>query len=644
MILRYRCFAHGLAILSLTVLSDLIFAQAADSLLPSSKLKKLSLEELMNIEVTSVSMEPEKLTEVASAIQVITNEDVQHSAALNLPEALELAPNLQIAQANSRDFSITARGFGGLPSAGGLLANKLLVMIDGRSVYSPLFGGVFWNVQNLMLEDLDRIEVVSGPGGTLWGANAVNGVINIQTKSAMETQGLYVSQETGMTSALQDITEIRYGGMIGDNLYYRVYGQYFDQQRSGPSDTVNRYNMAQGGFRMDYYPSKANTFNLQGDIYSGSQSDLSNLTLSTGQNLMGHFTHDFSEKSNLTVKLYADFTTYQVGNSSTPQIYDESTYDIDIKYRLPLGQRQSILMGAGYSYIQDMTNIQSLNPENLPMPVASGFLQDEITCIPDLLKLTIGSKLLHDVFTGYEVQPSARLALTLKKNHTIWASVSRAVRTPSRFDVDVTEPSGQSLSPNGFVSEIVEAYELGYRVRPRENLSLSFATFFNQYTDLESINSDTSKTTPVILGNGLDAESWGFEFSGNYQATGWWRLHGGYTLFEKKAWATNSSVLQALSVVDFEGIAPENQFMFQSIMDLPGNYAFDLMGRYVSELSSMAPITSTPAYFTLDLRLAKRIKHFEFSVIGQNLLAAQHIETGEYPIPRSVFGKITYRF
>ncbi len=633
-----------LLILSLTLLSTLIFAQAGDSLLPSSKLKKLSLEELMNIEVTSVSMQPEKLTEVASAIQVITHEDIQRSSVLTLPDALQLAPNLQIAQANSHNFLITARGFGGLPSANGDLSNKLLVMIDGRSVYSPLFGGVFWNVQNLMLEDLDRIEVVSGPGGTLWGANAVNGVINIESKSAKETQGIYVSQETGMTSALQNITEMRYGGMIGDNLYYRIYGQYFDQQRSSPSDSVNRNNMAQGGFRMDYYPSKANTLNLQGDIYSGIQNDLSNLTLSTGQNLMGHLTHIFSEKSNLTIKLYADFTTYQVGNSSKPQIYDESTYDIDIKYRLPLGLRQSILMGAGYSYIQDMTNIQSLNPESLPMPVASGFIQDEITCIPDLLKLTIGSKLLHNVFTGYEVQPSARLALTLRKSHTIWASVSRAVRTPSRFDVDVTEASGQSLSPNGFVSEKVNAYELGYRMRPIENLSLSFAAFFNQYTDLESINSDTSKLTPVIIGNGLDAESWGFEFTGNYQANPWWRLRGGYTLFEKNVWSTNSSVLPVISVNAFEGLAPENQFIIQSIMDLPKNMSFDLTGRYVGELNATAPTVSTPAYFTLDARLAKHFKHLELSIIGQNLLAPEYLETGIYPIPRSVYGRITFRF
>jgi iron complex outermembrane receptor protein len=637
----FRLFSTVLLIIGLDSIPA--FAQVGDSLLlSSSRLKKLSLEELMNVEVTSVSMQPEKLTEVASAIQVITSEDIQRSSALNLPEALELAPNLQIEQANSHDFSITARGFGGLPSANGALSNKLLVMVDGRSVYSPLFGGVFWDVQNLLLADVDRIEVVSGPGGTLWGANAVNGVINIQTKSAQETQGVYVSQETGMSSALQNITEMRYGGQVGNNLYFRVYGQYFDQQRAGTGDSVNRYNMAHGGFRIDYYPSKANTFNLQGDIYSGSENDLTDRTLTTGQNIMGHFTHIFSDQSNLTVKLYTDFTTEQVPGAAKHSVYDVSTYDADIQYRLPVGQRQSILMGAGYSYVQDMTNIQALNPESLAMPEASGFIQDEISCIPDRLKLTVGSKLLHDVFTGYEIQPSVRLAFMPNKTNTIWASISRAVRTPSRFDVDFVEPTGQSLSPYGFVSEKVNAYELGYRVRPVDKLSLSVATFYNQYRDLRSINSDTDSLTPKIIENGQDADSWGLELSGNYQATNWWRLRGGYTFLKKDVWATSSTVLPFSA--SFEGVDPENQFMFQSMMDLPWNLLFDLTGRYAGALNAVAPIVSTPAYFTFDARLARNFKHFEFSVIGQNLLAANHIETGEYVIPRSVYAKITYGF
>lgn len=631
-----------LFILSLTLLSALVFAQTGDSLLPSSQLKKLSLEDLMNMEVTSVSMQPEKLTEVASAVQVITNGDIQASGVLRLPEALELAPNLQIAQVNSHDFSITARGFGGLPSADGVLSNKLLVMIDGRSVYSPLYGGVYWDAQNVMLEDVNRIEVVSGPGGTLWGANAVNGVINIETKSAKETQGLYVSQETGSYSSLQDITEMRYGGKIGDNLYFRIYGQYFDVERSGPSDSVNRYTMVQGGFRMDYYPSKSNTLNLQGDLYSGDENSLTNRTLITGQNILGHFTHAFSEKSDLTIKVYSDFTTRQTPDASQPAFYNVSSYDVDIQYRLPAGHRQSILMGAGYNYLQDMSNIQALNPESLPMPVSSGFLQDEIMCIPDLLKLTVGSKLLHDVFTGYEVQPSARMAFTPTKNQTFWAAVSRAVRTPSRFDVDVVEANGQSLSPYGFVSEKINAYEMGYRMRPKENISFSLSAFYNQYIDLRSLDSDTNKARPVIIANGQDADSWGLEFSGNYQATNWWRLRGGYTYLRKNVWATTPSVIPISA--SFEGVEPENQFLLQSIIDLPKNFSLDLLGRYVGELIPVAPLTTTPSYFSLDVRLAKQFKHIALSIVGQNLLAPELLETGIYPIPRSIYGKIEVRF
>src|SRR5687767_9403467 len=248
-----------LLVFSLTI-SNLTFAQEQKDLLSSHSLKKLSLEELMNIEVTSISMRPEKLTEVASAVQVITGEDIYRSGTTRLPEALRLASNLQTGQANSHDWAITARGFNGLPSAGGILANKLLVMIDGRSIYNPLFGGVYWDVQNTLLEDIDRIEVVSGPGGTIWGANAVNGVINIVTKSARETQGLYVSASAG--SLLQDLGQIRYGFKLAPELFLRVYGQRFDQKNTvleNERDAQDAWNMTQGGFRMDYYPSGKNT-------------------------------------------------------------------------------------------------------------------------------------------------------------------------------------------------------------------------------------------------------------------------------------------------------------------------------------------------------------------------------------------------
>jgi iron complex outermembrane recepter protein len=636
---------------SLMLLSSaLCFGQTQDSIKSSLRLKKLSLEDLMNIEVTSISMRPERLTEVASAIQVITPEAIYRSGVVRLPEALRLSSNLQIAQASSHDFSVTARGFSGLPTAGGFLSNKLLAMIDGRSIYSPLFAGVFWDVQNVMLEDIDVIEVVSGPGGSLWGANAVNGVISIKTKSARATQGLYVSQLAGTSSYIQDNTEMRYGSKIGEDFYFRIYGQHFGIKTKNDSDTINRYRMKQSGFRMDYYPSEASTITLQGDFYAGDEKKRTNRYQTTGQNVLGRFTHLYSDESNLSIQMYFDRTTRKTPDAIIPVDYKVSTLEIDVQYRFPIGNRQSILMGGNYRYLQDMSNIVSLNPQDRVMPVTSGFIQDEIEFIPDLLKVTVGSKFLHNVFTGFEIQPSARVAFTPNTRHTIWTAVSRAVRTPSRFDSDLIGPTAADLTPLGFDSENVNAYELGYRARPVDKLSFSLATFFNQYTDLRSINFYPSATspdpaTPFIFTNDQKAESWGVEFSGNIQLNEWWRFRVGYTYFKKDISTTSDLVIPLFS--NFEGVDPKHRAMLQSITDLPKNFQFDVTARYVDQLKSIAtePITpSTPAYFTFDARLAKQFNHLEVSIVGQNLIEKNHVETGVYAVPRSVYAKVACRF
>ena len=625
--------------ISLILISDLGFAQTTDSPLSANKLKKLSLEELMNLEVTSISMRPEKLTEVASAVQVITGEDIHRSGVTRLPEALRLASNLQIGQANSHDWAITARGFNGLPSTGGVLANKLLVMIDGRSIYNPLFGGVYWDVQNTLLEDVDRVEVVSGPGGTLWGANAVNGVINIVTKSAKETQGLYVSGAAG--SLLQDHAGVRYGFRLDSNIFCRVYGQRFDQRntvRANGKSARDEWHMTQGGFRMDYYLSKVNTLTVQGDFYGGVENNdsLTKRTVTDGQNVLTRFTHLFSDQSNLNIQLYFDRTWRKIPQSRRPFFYDLKTYDADVQHRFPIGNRQSILWGVGYRLQQDQT-ARAFVPLNRDMPLYSAFIQDEIAVVPRLLKLTIGSKFLHNVFSGFEIQPTARIAWTPREHHTIWSSVSRTVRTPTRFDSDIT------ITPVKFDSEKVIAYELGYRMKPVDQLLVSFATFYNRYTDLRSLDSNSSPALPIILANSQRAESWGFEIFGNFQATQWWRLRGGYTRFDKSIYATSPKVLPASSA--FEGVDSKNQFMFQSIMDLPKNLQLDLTGRYADVLPAVTPtIPRVPAYFTFDARLAWRFKLFEISVVGQNLLEDEHSETGASKIPRTIYTRITCQF
>lgn len=622
---KFMC-VHLMAI-NLIFISNSVFSQ--------KELKKLSLEELMNIEIISVSLRPEKLTEVASAIQVITNDDIRRSSVTRLPEALRLAMNLQVGQVNSHDWAITARGFNGLPQAGGILANKLLVMIDGRSIYNPLFGGVYWDIQNTLLEDIDRIEVVSGPGGTLWGANAVNGVINITTKSAKETQGLYIAETGG--SFLQNHDRVRYGFKISPNLFCRIYGQHFDQKNTflqNGNNSNDAWKFSQGGFRMDYEPSSKNKMTLQGDFYGGVENDSIKHTLTNGQNIVGNFTHFFSDESNFKVIAYYDRTWRVTPNSTTPFSYELNTYHIDIQHLFLFGNKQSVLLGGTFHFQKDKA-LSSFIPLSRNMPLYSAIIQDEFTLIPKILKLTVGSKFLYNVFTQYEIHPSARIGWIPKEGNTIWASVSRAVRIPSRFDADIT------VTDYKFKSEKVIAYEIGYRVRPMDRLSLSFATFYNHYNDLRSLDSSTHPIFPIILANSQKAESWGFEFSGNCQITNWWRIRGGYTFFDRSIWAISPLTLPVSK--EFESIDPNNQFLIQSIIDLPKNIQLDLIRRYVGELAAGTIVPKTPSYYSFDVRIAWSYKSIEISFVGQNILVNDHCEVGLSKIPRSFYGKLSYR-
>jgi iron complex outermembrane recepter protein len=642
-----KCFAPILffflrrnVLLFFLISSSFAYGQVEDSLLTLTKLKGLSLQELLNVEVTSVSLRPEKLFEVPSAIQVIRNSDIRRSGATRLPEALRLASNLQIAQTNSHSWAITARGFNGLPSAGGILANKLLVMIDGRSIYNPLLGGVYWDVQNTPLKDVDRIEVVSGPGGTQWGANAVNGVVNVVTKSAKETQGLYVSGATG--SLINDYSVIRIGGRskVDSNLYFRMYLQHFDQENtilSRGSDAKDGWNFLQGGFRMDYFPSQKSTLTLQGDIYEGesNKDSVIRFTSTEGQNLLARFSHVFNENCDLKIQIFYDHTWRRTPRSIQPFFYDLSTLDLDVQHRFDLGSRQNILYGFGYRMQMDATAI-NFQPLKRDMPLYNVFFQDEIALIPKMLKVTVGSKVSHNVFTGYEFQPGIRLGYTPNSNNTLWSAVSRSVRIPTRFDHDFT------VTDVKFKSEKLMAYELGYRVRPTPKLSLSIATFFNHYDDLRSLDTYPDSLFPIIIGNSQKAESWGMELSGNYQIFTRWHLRGGYTYFDRSIWAISSAVIPISK--EFESVDPRNIFMLQSMVDISKNLSIDAVGRYVDVLPAATTIVTVPAYFTFDLRIAIHLKPFEFSIVGQNLLQEDQVETGNIRIPRSVYAKIRCHF
>jgi iron complex outermembrane receptor protein len=645
-LLRFALLCFCFAVSPFLGFSQNIITSSPDTtLIAPGKIKTLSVEELMNIEVTSVSKRSEKLSEVASAIQVITQEDIRRSGATNLPEALRLSPNLQVAKYNSYAWIISARGFNNV------FSNKLLVMIDGRTVYSPLFAGVSWDAQSVLLEDVDRIEVISGPGGTLWGANAVNGVINIITKKAKDSQGAYVSAVTG-TNLRQQLSA-RYGGKIGSAITYRIYGMRNKIDPTLDSDRVNNkdnWYLNQGGFRLDYDGGQKNKLSFQGNLEYATQQTDPGPDSFDHQDVMGQWSHSFATGSDLQIQAYYDRTWRR---SPSSLLNDQlETYDIDLQHNFKIGNNNNLLWGLGYRFTRDDSQNTTIFIGFLPavrnLHLYNGFIQDEIQVVKDVLKLTIGTKLLHNDYSGFEIQPSARFAWTPGQQQTVWAAVSRAVRTPSRIDVDYHIPTypvpPTTLNIGGgpnFVSEKLIAYELGYRVQAAKNLSLSVATFYNKYNDLYSVEG-VPGTQTFLIQNGMEGNSQGIEFSGLYQATDSWRLRGGYTFFHKNIKDKPGHVFD----VTYEGTDPQNQVVLQSMFDLFKHFQFDVTGRYVGgrPLSVIAGVPEVSAYCNVDVRLAWQFKFMELSVAGQNLANKSHIEFASNRIPRNVYGKVSFRF
>jgi len=616
-------------------------AQApSDSIRTASALKKLSVEELMNIVVTSVSKTPEKLSEVASAIQVISGDEIRRSGTLRLPGALRLATNLQVSSSGAHDVRISSRGFSGFPVSNSSLSNKLLVLIDGRSVYTPLFGGVFWDVQNVMQEDIKQVEVISGPGGALWGANAVNGIINVINKSARETQGVYASVAAG--TSLRDYFAARYGSHIDTTFYYRIYAQRYDYNSTtlnGGIDAMDAWNITQGGFRADYIPSSHSNFTFQGDLYAGTEDDTGS-TLVNGQNLIARWTHSFSGTSGLAVQAYFD-RTYR--NIKSQGFIDElNTYDIDLTHNFFIGKRNKIVWGLGYRVADDKINtiLNDFVPADRALKLVSGFVQDQVTLIPEHLELTLGTKVLHNDYVNVEFHPTVRLAWMPNDMHTLWAAVSQGVRTPTRFETD--HPSPTLGSYGDFKSEKVIAYELGYRIRPKENIYFSIATFYNQYMDLRSVDTNHTPPPSFYFGNNLEANTYGIELSSNVIATRWWKLRGGYTWLHEKFTITGESTFPQTS--SFEAIDPQNQFLIQSLMDIARYFQLDLTFRYVDVLPAAIGLPSVPSYFTFDARVAWHYKWATVSVVGSNLANKNHGSSGSIRIPRSAFARLTFKF
>jgi len=632
----------------LIALSSFSMAQKpADVLVSANELKKMTLEELMNIEIISVSKHPEKLKAAASAIQVITQNDIRSSGAKTLPEALRLASNLQVAQVNSSQWAISARGFTNV------LSNKLLVLIDGRTIYTPLYAGVFWDVQNLLLEDVERIEVISGPGGTLWGANAVNGVINIITKNSKDTKGLFAEGATG--TGLPGLGSLRYGDKITDNLSYRVYSTGFNMgytilaDSNAIVDSKDEWAMIQGGLRLDWNMNENNQLTLQSNLYDDNPNpDGQKPVQARGNNVIGRWMHKASEKTDFQLQFYYDHTLRDFNNGFAENL---KTYDLDWHTQYKYDQWQTLTCGVGFRVMDhEVQNLQlfAFLPAHKVLQLYSSFLQDEITLVKERLRLALGIKIEHNSYTGFEYQPNARLAWTPTGNHSIWTAVSRAVRTPARIDRDFylyLTPTLPFIAGSDFQSEELLAYELGWRVQPMKRLSVSLATFYNIYDHIRSVEPGPPPfNIPVTFSNGVEGETYGAELSLTCQATDWWNLRGGYTFLRKelsvKSWSKDMNEASA------ESNDPENQFLVQSTMDLPGRVELGILMRYTDKL----PDPFVPDYTGLDVRIGWKVTKFlELNVVGQHLLDDRHPEfipssPSAREIERSVYGKIICRF
>ena len=626
-------------------------------------LSDLELDSLLHVQVTSISKTPENLFGAAAAGYVITQEELHRSGITTIADALRTVPGMQVGSIDAHRWGISARGFNAE------LDSKLLVLIDGRSVYSPINAGVYWDVQDYALEDLDRIEVIRGPGASLWGANAVNGIINIISKSAKDTQGLLVKGGGG--SEERGFGTVRYGGKLADDVYYRVYTKYFNRDDSvlpDGRDAGDAWWMARTGFRVDWDMSDQDALTLQGDLYKGREHQTRAYLTSTlltvqtnnfsdcvaGGNILGRWSHTFSEDADLKVQLYYDRTERE--NVLPLEIRD--TFDFDFQNRLQLGERNTVLWGAGCRVTTDkIHNAYDLmfSPGHRTDTVASGFLQDEIAVVPERLRLVLGSKFEHNDYTGFEFQPTARLAWTPTERQTLWTAVSHAVRTPSRAEDDLTliTPTpypginATILGSRAGVSERLMAYELGYRALPLECVSVDLAAYCNVYDRLRNLD-PTAPFPPVFTsGNDLKGDTYGFEASIQWQVLPTWRLRGTYNYLHMNLQRQGGQ--DPVDVVGLiEGSSPEHQFSLRSSIDLTHKVQFDSTLRYVDEL----PYLSIPGYVTLDLRLAWQItRDLELSVVGLNLLDDRHPEFAttvfndlRTEVPRSAYAQITWRF
>jgi iron complex outermembrane receptor protein len=623
----------------------------------------LPLEDLLSIKVTTVSKKQQPLNEVASAVYVITGEDIKRSGVTSIAEALRMAPGIHVARIDANKWVITSRGFGSQ------FSNKLLVMIDGRTVYSPTFSGVYWDAQDTLLYDIDRIEVIRGPGATVWGANAVNGVINIITKNSSSTRGGLATAGAGNKE--KGFASLRYGTELSTDISGKFYLKYNNRDDSyAPAlggDAGDGWERTQGGFRVDGQHKGKYSWTLQGDAYSSDENQRINIwkdpenpadsvyapfyvapaihdtIKSSGYNLLAKWNYQISDQTNTTLQIYYDHTDRS--EIFLDQIHD--TLDIDFQHQFRILENHDIIWGVGYRSINDdFSNsfMVQFIPDSRDVSLYSGFVQDEIELIPQLLRFTLGSKFEHNDYTGIEIQPSARIVWLANEQNTLWGAISRAVRTPSRLEASSNiisriipipprfDPLVLRVKGNKEIeSETVIAYELGYRVQPKENFSMDMALFYHDYDNVQTFeqSAGTSPVSDSVFGNKLSASSYGLEVSLDWRPLNWWRIQANYSFIEISSSFDDTS--KDLSNTDevTKGSSPANQFSLRSLMDLSHRISFDCWFYAVDSLdkTSFFYEDSVPGYTSFNMRLAwYPIEKIELSLIGQNLLDSRHLE------------------
>ena len=583
-----------------------------------------SLEQLADIVVSSVARQDTSLAQAPASVYVISGAEIRRSGAATLPEALRLAPNLQVARADAHDYAISARGFGST------LANKLLVLIDGRSVYSPLFSGVFWDTQDVVMADVERIEVISGPGATIWGANAVNGVINIITRAARDTQGGQLVLRGGGDGASGSL---RHGGELGAGGHYRVYAKALHRDdvasEAGPLRGTG-WRRRQAGFRADWERA-GGSFTVSGDVYDGTMGETAApRTTIGGANLLARAVRTLDDGSTLRVQAYLDHSRRRqpVGSQRL------ETADLEFQHDLAVGARQRLAWGGGVRFSHDRIRSSPwlrMVPENRNLRWANLFVQDEIA-LGESLRFTAGARTEHNVFSGVEWLPSARLAWRAAPDTLLWAAASRTVRAPSRLERDLrlvagSDPDG---SPRyaieggpGFVSETARVIELGYRAQPAPSLSVSATLFHSDYDRLRTLEAQPG--LPARFENRAEGLARGLEAWASWQPMRGWRLAGGAVLQDIRIGA-NADSRDRSRVAGLAANDPKHYWSLRSAHELARGVQLDLSLRHTSGLTQPA----VPGYHELDARIAWQARpNLEIALVGRNLLHDEHAEFGE---------------